>query len=133
VAACVLIVDDEETVCSVASKMLERWGYRTMVSYDGVAAVDLYRESWQKINLVVLDMAMPKMGGRETFYALREINPDVAVLLTSGYSINDEVQELLEAGANGFIQKPFWKNEFSRVVAESLPRRAGDSVPDERR
>jgi PAS domain S-box-containing protein len=106
-SARVLVVDDEETVCNVAARMLEQMGCEAVLRCDGVAALEYYRESWRDVDLVILDMAMPRMGGRETFVAMREVNPATAVLLTSGFSINDEVQSLLDAGACGFLQKPF--------------------------
>jgi PAS domain S-box-containing protein len=116
----ILIVDDEKAVGGVASRMVEQLGYTAVVRYDGVAATEFYQDSWRDIDLVVLDMSMPRMGGRETFAAMRRINPDAVVLLTSGFSINDEVQALLDSGAYGFIQKPFWQKDFTRTVVETL-------------
>jgi two-component system cell cycle sensor histidine kinase/response regulator CckA len=120
----VLIVDDEKAVGGVASRMVEQLGYTAVVRNDGVAATEFYRDSWRDIDLVVLDMSMPRMGGRETFVAMRKINPDAVVLLTSGFSINDEVQALLDSGAYGFIQKPFWQKDFTRTVVETLQEAA---------
>jgi PAS domain S-box-containing protein len=133
-SARVLVVDDEETVCNVAARMLEQMGCEAVLRCDGVAALEYYRESWRDVDLVILDMAMPRMGGRETFVAMREVNPATAVLLTSGFSINDEVQSLLDAGACGFLQKPFWKKEFTSLVVEALKSSpqagAGIATPD---
>jgi PAS domain S-box-containing protein len=126
----VLVVDDEEAVCNVAARMLAQMGCKAVVREDGAAALEYYRESWRDIDLVVLDMSMPKMSGRDTFMAMRNVNPGAAVLLMSGFSLNDDVQALLDAGARGFIQKPFWKNEFTRLVAETLQVSPGNPGPD---
>ena len=123
-AARILIVDDEDAVSGVASRMVELLGYSAVVRRDGVSATEFYQDSWREIDLVFLDMSMPRMGGRETFNAMRKINPDAVVLLTSGFSINDEVQALIDSGAYGFIQKPFWKKDFTRTVVETLQEAA---------
>ena len=71
-----------------------------------------------KISLVILDMIMPKMGGKETFIKLREINPSLTVILSSGYARDDTVQELIEMGAAGFIQKPYRSSELAYILME---------------
>ena len=126
----VLVIDDEEEVSRMAARMLEAMGHQVFVRREGNAALDFYREAWRDIDLIVLDMSMPRMGGRETFLALREINRDAIVLLTSGFSIDDEVQDLLDTGASGFIQKPFSIREFATVVEEASRRAASRPVPE---
>jgi PAS domain S-box-containing protein len=129
-SARVLVIDDEEEVRRVASRMLEGMGHTAIVRRDGKSALEFFRESWREIDLVVLDMSMPQMGGRETFLALKKIDPDAIVLLTSGFSIDKDVQELLDSGASGFVQKPFSKTEFAAVVTEASQRAANRPVPD---
>ncbi|MBW2169089.1 MAG: response regulator [Deltaproteobacteria bacterium] len=75
--------------------------------------------------MVILDMIMPDMGGGETYDRLKEINPDIKVLLSSGYSINGQANEILERGCDGFIQKPFNMKDLSRKLREILDRRKG--------
>jgi two-component system cell cycle sensor histidine kinase/response regulator CckA len=121
----VLIVDDEEEVCRVETRILEGLGHTISVRRDGAAAVDSYRDTWRQVDLIVLDLSMPGITATETLAALREINPDAAVLLTSGFGINEEVQELIESGAYGFVQKPFSATEFKTAVTDALSRARG--------
>ena len=118
----ILLVDDEEAVRGAASTMLRHLGYKVTVCKDGVEAVDYYRRSWQSVDLVILDMAMPRMGGGDTFLAMREINPDIKALLSSGYGINGEAQSILDLGVMGFLKKPFQLAHLSEMVAEALAR-----------
>ena len=87
---------------------------------NGTEAVEYYRKTWERIDLVMLDMVMPEMSGRETFLAMRRINPDIRALLSSGYSLNGEAQGILDEGMKGFLQKPFHVRELARAVAETL-------------
>ena len=76
--------------------------------------------AWRHIDFVLLDMIMPGLSGRETFRAMREVDPDVNVLLSSGYSVEGEAQEILAEGVRGFIQKPFLPKVLADAVAEAL-------------
>ena len=116
-----LLVDDEDIVCDIGKEILEMKGHSVTVCKDGIEAVESYKKNWQEIELVILDMVMPNLGGADTFYALKEINPEVKVLLSSGYSITGEAQELLDQGAKGFIQKPFTIDELTKSIAEIFP------------
>jgi PAS domain S-box-containing protein len=122
----ILLVDDEEIVRGVAARMLENLGYTVTVCGDGAEAVALYRERWSNIDLVILDVVMPVMDGEEAFVAMREINPEVVVLVSSGYSIDGKAESIIARGARGFIQKPFRKGELSKKVHEML---GGDGQP----
>jgi PAS domain S-box-containing protein len=126
----VLVVDDEEEILRIASRMLEKLGYTVIACSDGATAVEFYRDTWRDIDLVVLDMLMPGMSGRETFTTIRNVNPDAVVVLTSGFSMDGDIQSLIDSGANGFIQKPFLSNEFTRVIGESLQRAAKPPVSE---
>ena len=118
----VLIVDDEKMVLEVERTMLEKLGYRTLTAMSGKEALDLYEQQKDEIDLVILDMIMPGMGGGETYDRLKAIGGDAAVLLSSGYSINRQAQEILDRGCSGFMQKPFAMEELSRKVREALDR-----------
>ena len=116
----VLLVDDEDMILDVGRKMLEAIGYKVLLARGGREAVEVYRKFKEEINLVVLDMIMPDMGGGEAYDVMKEDDPNVKVLLSSGYSIDGRATEILERGCNGFIQKPFNMNELSRKTREIL-------------
>ena len=116
----ILLVDDEKMVLAVSRELLESLGYRVYAAGSGQEAVAVYMEKRGGIDLVILDMVMPGISGGETFDRLREINPEVKVLLASGYSIDGQAQEILDRGCDGFIQKPFRLKELSRRVREAL-------------
>lgn len=118
--ATILVVDDEESVRGMAEDMLEVLGYNVLTAEDGRSAVNIYKEKKNEIDLVILDMIMPVMAGKETYRALRKIAPDVKVLLASGYSENDNTREILDEGALGFVQKPFGIQELSKTLSETL-------------
>ena len=118
----VLLVDDEAMILTVAQKMLEKLGYRVLTAMSGKEAIDLYEKKREEIDLVILDMIMPGMGGGKTFDRLKEIDRNVKILLSSGYSINGQAHEILNRGCRGFIQKPFDMEEFSLKVREVLGR-----------
>ena len=117
----VLLIDDEEVVCSATEEMLRRIHYKVTSFYSGKDGIAFYREHTDQIGLVILDMMMPEMDGYQVFSELMKINPDVDVLVASGYSHNDAAQKLLSAGARGFIQKPFRIRELSQTVNAILP------------
>ena len=113
----ILLVDDEQMIIDVGKHMLEKLGYRVRVACNGEEALELYRRAFREIDIVVLDMIMPDMGGGEVFDRLRQVHPDARVILSSGYSINGKAAEILERGCDGFIQKPFTLQELSRKLA----------------
>ncbi|MBW2011130.1 MAG: response regulator [Deltaproteobacteria bacterium] len=102
-----LIADDEEHIIKVVRKMLEKMGYNIITAGSGREAVAVYRENKDKIDLVLLDMIMPGMDGGKTFDRIKDINPDVKVLLSSGYSLKGEAEKILKRGCIDFIQKPY--------------------------
>jgi PAS domain S-box-containing protein len=118
--ATVLVVDDESNIRTLMCQILESLGYHTISAVDGKQAVDLYQQHKETIDLVLLDMIMPNMAGSETYYALKDITPNIKVLLLSGFSEDHRAKELIEAGAAGFIQKPFRKHELSKVINDTL-------------
>jgi two-component system cell cycle sensor histidine kinase/response regulator CckA len=116
----VLVVDDEESVRALLQRILEEGGYTVLLATDGIEASELYAERSTEIDLVVLDIIMPRMGGRKTYERLREINPEVKVLLTSGYSEDGQAQDILAVGARGFLQKPYDLRAVLRKIREVL-------------
>ena len=118
----VLLVDDEDRIVDIGKKILKIMGYKVLVARNGKEAIELYKKNQAGIDIVVLDMIMPEMGGGEAYDRLKEINPHVRVLLSSGYSIDGEATEILERGCNGFVQKPFSMKELSRRIREILDK-----------
>lgn len=109
-----LLVDDEKMILEVGKQMLERLGYEVLVAGNGKEAIELYQKNRDLIKIVILDMIMQPMSGGETFNQLKAMNSQVKVLLSSGYSINGQAQEILNRGCRGFIQKPFNLRELSQ-------------------
>jgi CheY-like chemotaxis protein len=122
-AARILLVDDEEPIRRMASELLRDLGYSVATCADGQEAVAYYGENWRQVDLVILDLAMPGMGGRDTFVALRRINPQVRALLSSGYSLDGEAQSVLDEGVLAFVAKPYRQIDLSRKVSEALARK----------
>jgi len=116
----ILLVEDDEMIQGFATSVLEELGYRVITCSNGKEAVACYKNSWREIDLVILDMIMPVMGGRETFSLMKNINPEVVAILSSGYSVNVEVQAILDDGVKAFIRKPYGLIEFSDTVAGVL-------------
>ncbi len=116
----IFMVDDEEIIIDVSIEMLKKIGYRVLKALSGKEAISEYQASSAKIDLVILDLIMPKISGSEVYDKLKEINPQVKVLLSSGYSVDGQATEILKRGCNGFIQKPFNMEELSRKVNEIL-------------
>ena len=116
----ILLVDDEALVLKIGAKILNTLGYTVLEAKSGHEAVDIYKTNQKKINMVILDMIMPDMGGGKVYELMKQINPDIKVLLCSGYSIDGRSTEILERGCNGFIQKPFDVKNLSGIIREIL-------------
>jgi PAS domain S-box-containing protein len=116
----VLVVDDEELVGQMLVAQLENLGFQVLLAPDGQDAVEQFRHRWQEIDLVILDMVMPTLSGRDTFHALKAIHPAVQVVLSSGYSLTGDAQTLLDEGVIGFLQKPFQSRELTRILAKAF-------------
>jgi len=116
----VLIADDEAMVLDIGAQYLEILGYMVIPVKTGVEAVDVYRDKKDEIDLVILDLIMPDMGGGEVYDVIKAINHDVKVILSSGYSLEGQASEILERGCNGFIQKPFDMETFSKEIKRVL-------------
>ncbi len=120
----VLIIDDEKAVAEAAQAILEYVGYTTTIRLSGQEAVDFCQDSCHTIDLVLLDMVMPDMSGSECFTELRRMRPESKILLCTGYDRNHAVQELLNQGVVGFIQKPYDLDELAQVCADALKQTA---------
>ena len=119
----ILFVDDEELVLDAAAQLIEKMGYTVLQAKSGSEAVEIYKINKEAIDLVILDLVMPEMGGGETYDRLREIDDEVKVLLSSGYSLNGDASEIMERGCSGFIQKPFKIEELSKKLRDILDER----------
>ena len=117
-----LIVDDEELVLDVGANMLEKLGYTVLKAHNGTQAVDIFEAHKDRIKMVILDIIMPDMGGGAVYDKIKAINPDVKVLLSSGYSVDGQAIELLERGCDGFMQKPFTMEELSGKITQILTK-----------
>ena len=116
----VLLVDDEPMILNTASHMLAKLGYTVFQAASGKEALALYREKQSAIDLVILDMIMPGITGSQMLKLLKEMNPEVRIILSSGYSLQGDVQALMEMGCRGFIQKPYNFVELSNIVHQNL-------------
>ncbi|MGA8240852.1 MAG: PAS domain S-box protein [Desulfobacterales bacterium] len=116
----VLLVDDEEMVIDIGAQMIKKMGYDVLYTRKGDEALSLYGTHRNSIDLVVLDLIMPGMGGSDTFDELKKIDPDVKVLLSSGYCIDGQAREILNRGCRGFIQKPYNMQALSQKINEIL-------------
>ena len=112
----ILLIDDEKMILDVGCQLLEELGYKVLSAQSGREAIEVFQKYPEKIDLVIMDMIMPGMGGGETFDRLREINPKVKVLLSSGYSVNGQAAKILHRGCDGFIQKPFNLNQLAEKI-----------------
>jgi two-component system cell cycle sensor histidine kinase/response regulator CckA len=111
----ILIVDDEPHVRNLVRISLSERGYTVMEAGDGLEALDLYGRHGAEIDMILIDLIMPKLGGRDTYLRLKQMNPGVRAMFATGYGIDDQVQELLATGVLGIIKKPY---EMTAVEGE---------------
>ncbi len=116
----ILLIDDEKMILDVGLELLEELGYTVLSAMSGQEAIDVFQKDQDNIDLVIMDMIMPGMGGGEAFDRLKEINPEVKVLLSSGYSINGQATKIIRRGCDGFIQKPFNMNQLAEKIQKIL-------------
>jgi two-component system cell cycle sensor histidine kinase/response regulator CckA len=116
----VMIVDDEAVIRSLARDILEAKGYTVIEASDGLEAVEIYKERGSGIDLVILDMAMPIMGGKETFEQLKRLNKGIKVILSTGYAEDDRARDLMARGVLAFVQKPYRVDEFMAAIRRVL-------------
>lgn len=116
----ILIVDDQETIWDFLIEALQNLGYSVLLAENGIDAVDIYKSNPDQIDLVLLDMIMPKLGGHKTFFQIKSIDPDAKILLSSGYISEEEVNDLLKNGAKGFLRKPHRIKELTTEIRRIL-------------
>jgi CheY-like chemotaxis protein len=112
----VLLIDDEEMILDVGAKFLKELGYRVITANGGKKGIECYEKHKDSIDMVILDMIMSGFGGRETFDALMHINPSLKVLLSSGYSLDGQANEIMDEGCKGFLKKPYTLKELSKKL-----------------
>ncbi len=116
----ILLTDDETLILDVGEAMLEELGYRVVTARSGEEALDVIAAGDEDVDLVILDMIMPGLDGGKTFDRIREMRPDLKVLLSSGYALRGQAEEIMKRGCDGFIQKPFNIKEFSEKIRGML-------------
>jgi len=116
----ILLVEDDETIRNLGEQMLGEFGYTVLTATDGENALELYRIEQARIDLIILDLIMPGMGGRKCLEELIRINPQTKVLIASGYSANARRKDTVEAGAKGLISKPYDMSQMLNMVREIL-------------
>jgi len=115
-----LIVDDEEALVELVRRMVERNGYRTLAARSAGEALDLYRAHRDEIDLVITDLVMGDRDGWEVARELREINPDVRILVSTGFHDEDDIGRMLQAGIRGVVLKPYQSQQLLEKVREAL-------------
>ena len=116
----ILLVDDEDKVLTVCRDSMKLLGYTVYTADSGDKAVGIFSEKADAIDVVVLDMIMPGLSGKETYRRLKQINPDVRVLLASGYAMEGQAEDILKEGCTAFIQKPFKMEQLSLTIQEIM-------------
>lgn len=116
----ILVIDDEELIRITASAILNSLGYTVILAENGEEGIKRYRENLDQIDLIILDMIMPVMGGRETFKHIREINISVPVIIASGFAKEEDMKVLRNQGVSGFLQKPFRRSDLADLMAKTL-------------
>ena len=114
----VLVVDDEETVRTMAKKVLQRGGFTVLTAKDGQEALEVFRDRADEILLVLLDLTMPRLNGEETLQELRRIRPDVKTILSSGYDEQKVANRFAGKGLAGFVQKPYRPRELIKAIRQ---------------
>ena len=116
----ILLIDDEEMVVKITEKMLRKMGYQVLKANSGHEGLKLFQTYRTQIDLIICDMIMPKMDGLELVHRLREIDPCVKVLLSSGSLIDEDEKDIVNRGFNGLIKKPYKMNELSEKIENTL-------------
>lgn len=116
----VMLVDDDEAVIGFGKDLLENFGYKVIIANDGFEAVEIYRRKQHSIDLIILDLSMPRKSGRESLKELLTINPDIKVIVSSGFDKGGPVNQLLEMGAKAFVPKPYGMEKMLGAVRKVL-------------
>ncbi|MBN2641091.1 MAG: response regulator, partial [Victivallales bacterium] len=116
----ILVIDDEEVIRTVLERVLNEFGYETLLASNGKEGVALFKEHFREIKLVILDMLMPVMNGDECFMQLKTIDPGVKVIVASGFASDTAFARMKREGANGFLRKPFKNEDLSNLISKTL-------------
>lgn len=116
----ILFVDDEALILEVGQLMMEKLGYTVLTARNGRQALDVFQSEKDRIHMVLLDMMLPDMGGKDVYERLKDIHTGVRVLLSSGYTVDGQAGEILDLGCDGFIQKPFDLKRLSQKIRQVL-------------
>ena len=114
------MVEDEDLVSDLTKRILERFGYTVLTAANGKEALNLYEKERDRVSLVILDLIMPEMGGEECLEELRRLDPNLKILVTSGYPLNGPTRETIDSAARGFVGKPYGMKEMLRAVRDVL-------------
>jgi signal transduction histidine kinase/ActR/RegA family two-component response regulator len=117
---CILLAEDEETIREMAQMGLESKGYKVLTAPDGTTALSMFRQQQDEIDLVIADMVMPRISGVELFARMKEIDPGVRVIVSSGYSHDQEGRRMLRHGCLGYLQKPYSMESLNQLVRDVL-------------
>ena len=115
-----LVVDDEKPLLDIARRILTKHGYKAVCASSGEEALEIYADRGRGIDLVVLDVSMPGMGGRKCLEELTTRDPSARVIIASGYSLNGSLREVVRSGASGFVGKPYRSGDLLRKIREVL-------------
>jgi CheY-like chemotaxis protein len=119
---CILVIDDEEIVRQTAKAILEECGYQVLVADNGIKGIAIYKKKRDIIDGVLLDLVMPKLSGKQTYLKLKKIDQNVKVLLSSGFKKDSRIESILQAGVDGFINKPYSLTSLSKAIYNVLNR-----------
>ena len=119
----ILLVDDEISILDIGVNILEQFGYSTLTARSGEEAVELYRVRGNEIGLVILDLGMPGMGGEQCLQEILKINPKARVVIASGYAASQTVNYLMEAGAAGYVSKPYRLENMLKKIRELIDKK----------
>jgi PAS domain S-box-containing protein len=120
----ILIIDDDPVVREMWGDFLSRRGYRVITAEDGQRGIDIFRDQGADIDLIILDLIMPKVGGKEALTALRKMDPSIKIIVSSGYSESGQAKEILSEGVEGFIQKPALLTDLAEHVGQAFKEKA---------
>jgi len=120
----ILVVDDEPIIRELVPEILAEAGFRPIIARDGREALEIYADCWRHIDLVILDMIMPGMNGRETFRALKRINPEIRALLSTGFSADGPAEEALDEGILGLVRKPYRPEQLCEAICRAMSCRS---------
>jgi len=122
----ILLVDDEEMITDTIGALLEKVGYRVIRAGGGKEAVQVVEQDREDIHLVILDMLMPDMDGQKTFHRIKKIQPQLPVLMASGYNHHDQLSDIMQSGCKGFIQKPYSLAQLHPTIQSILAEASED-------